>query len=150
MAQKNSGEFVRELREAKGLAIAEVAEKLGVSVTAVEKWEEGSSFPDAVNLQPLCDILGVSEEELRSSKRGMTAEEAAAADALTNKQSVKYGLGAFAVSALLIVLRYTVFTADNVVIHAIGSLGLGIGIGLLVLGAVWFFAGITGKASVNK
>ena len=51
-----------------------VAETLGVSRQAVSKWENGRGMPDVSLLQPLCDALGISLNELFSGEH-ISAEE---------------------------------------------------------------------------
>ena len=51
-----------------------LAEKLGVSPQAVSKWENDQTCPDISLLPLLAKILGVSVDELLSSKKGETSE----------------------------------------------------------------------------
>lgn len=69
MDQVKIGRFVAECRKAKGLTQARLAEALGITDRAVSKWETGKSMPDASLMLPLCDILGISVNELLSGER---------------------------------------------------------------------------------
>lgn len=69
MNDYNFGNFVCELREAKGLTQADIASELGVTPAAVSKWENGSSKPRVEVLFRLAEILGVKPEELMAGKR---------------------------------------------------------------------------------
>ena len=69
MDQVKIGRFVAERRKAKGLTQAKLAEMLGVTDRAVSKWETGKSMPDASLMLPLCEILGISVNELLSGER---------------------------------------------------------------------------------
>ncbi|MBQ9746739.1 MAG: helix-turn-helix domain-containing protein [Clostridia bacterium] len=69
MNDYNFGNFVCELREAKGLTQADIANELGVTPAAVSKWENGSSKPRVEVLFRLAEILGVRPEELMAGKR---------------------------------------------------------------------------------
>lgn len=69
MDQVKIGRFVAECRKAKGLTQARLAEALGITDRAVSKWETGKSMPDASLMLPLCDILGISINELLSGER---------------------------------------------------------------------------------
>ena len=58
------GRIVRERRKALGLTQEQVAEALGISAPAVNKWEREVSLPDITLLPPLARLLGVSPCEL--------------------------------------------------------------------------------------
>ena len=55
---------IRELRQARGLSQARVAEDVGVSKPAVCKWETGVSVPRTELLPMLARVLGYSIDEL--------------------------------------------------------------------------------------
>lgn len=55
---------IRELRQARGLSQARVAEDVGVSKPAVCKWETGASIPRTELLPLLARVLGCSIDEL--------------------------------------------------------------------------------------
>ena len=57
-------EKLYSLRRARQLSQEELAEILGVSRQAVQKWESGASTPDVGNLVALSDYFGVSLDEL--------------------------------------------------------------------------------------
>lgn len=63
------GEFIITERKAKGLTQAKLAEKLFVSEKTVSKWENGNGIPDTNFLPKLCEIFGVSLNELLSGER---------------------------------------------------------------------------------
>ena len=54
MDQKKIGKFICTLRKEKQLTQEQLAEKLGVSINAVSKWERGLSFPDVSLYKDLC------------------------------------------------------------------------------------------------
>ena len=64
MNQERIGPFIAELRKKKNLTQKELAEQLGVTQTAVSKWEKGVSFPDLFLIEDLSNILGVKISEL--------------------------------------------------------------------------------------
>lgn len=51
-------------REKKGISVSSLSEMLGVSVQAVNKWQNGSCSPSIPNLYNLSLILGVDLEYL--------------------------------------------------------------------------------------
>ena len=55
---------IRELRQARGLSQARVAEDMGVSKPSVCKWETGASVPRTELLPLLARVLGCSIDEL--------------------------------------------------------------------------------------
>lgn len=59
MDQNKFGKYIEELRKKKGLTQKELAEKLGLSNTAVSKWECGYNLPDISLFEPLSKILDV-------------------------------------------------------------------------------------------
>ena len=50
-------ETIRRLRREKGLTQEQVAQALGITATAVNKWERGASCPDLALLSPLARLL---------------------------------------------------------------------------------------------
>jgi len=64
MDQEKIGKFIMNLRKEKNLTQRELALKLGVTDRAISKWENGRGMPDLSLLQPLCDILGITVNEL--------------------------------------------------------------------------------------
>lgn len=74
MDQKRTGEFIAQCRKEKNLTQMQLAELLGITNQAVSKWETGRGMPDVSLLQPLCDVLGISLNELFSGEH-LSAEE---------------------------------------------------------------------------
>ena len=64
MDQEKIGRFIATCRKEQNLTQEQLAEKLGVSNKTVSRWENGNSFPDVSMLQPLCDLLNISVNEL--------------------------------------------------------------------------------------
>jgi transcriptional regulator with XRE-family HTH domain len=75
MNQEMIGKFISSCRKDKGLTQMQLAEKLNISNRAVSKWETGKSLPDANNMLELCEILGITVNELLSGERITTMEE---------------------------------------------------------------------------
>lgn len=74
MDQKRIGAFIAQCRKEKNLTQMQLAETLGITNQAVSKWENGRGMPDVSLLQPLCDVLGISLNELFSGEH-ISAEE---------------------------------------------------------------------------
>lgn len=58
------GEKIASRRRAAGLSQEVLANQLGVSRQAVSRWETSESLPDAEKIVQLCQILGISADEL--------------------------------------------------------------------------------------
>ena len=69
MDQLKIGKFIAECRKQKDLTQMQLAEKLGITDKAVSKWERGGAMPDASIMLELCDILGISVNELLSGEK---------------------------------------------------------------------------------
>ena len=69
MDQLKIGKFIADCRKRKNLTQMQLAEKLGITDKAVSKWERGVAMPDASIMLELCDILGISVNELLSGER---------------------------------------------------------------------------------
>ena len=63
------GEFITKERKAKKLTQAKLAEKLFVSEKTISKWEQGKGVPDTEHLPKLCEIFGVTLNELLIGER---------------------------------------------------------------------------------
>ncbi len=72
---KTMGEMISYLRKEKGMTQKEISEKLFITDKAVSKWERNISCPDAAIMPKLCEILGVSAEELLNCKSSQTGKE---------------------------------------------------------------------------
>ena len=64
MDQIKIGKFIAERRKNAKLTQMQLAEKLNITDRAVSKWERGKAMPDASIMLALCDILGISVNDL--------------------------------------------------------------------------------------
>lgn len=55
---------IRKLREEQGMTQRDVAQRLCVNPSAVNRWESGEKRPDLVNLVKLADLFDVSLDYL--------------------------------------------------------------------------------------
>lgn len=69
MKQEMVGKFISTCRKEKGLTQMQLAEKLNITNRAISKWETGKSMPDVSLMLDLCDILGITVNELLSGER---------------------------------------------------------------------------------
>lgn len=66
------GHRLQRLRKQRGLTLAQIAEKLGVSKPTVWAWEQGRSRPIGNRIDPLADVLGVARAELYPDAKATT------------------------------------------------------------------------------
>ena len=71
MNQIKIGRFIAESRKKANLTQVQLAEKLGITDKAISKWERGVAMPDTSIMLELCDILGISVNELLSGEKIM-------------------------------------------------------------------------------
>lgn len=69
------GQIIRQHRKMKGMTQEEMANRLGVTTPAVNKWENGNSYPDITLLAPIARLLGISLDTLLSFREALTQEE---------------------------------------------------------------------------
>ncbi len=63
------------LRKSRGWSQEELGEKLGVTRQTISKWELGSTTPEMEKLSGLCELFGVSANELIGTPEPQTAPE---------------------------------------------------------------------------
>lgn len=68
-------DVIRQKRRERGLTQEQVAERLGVSAPAVNKWESGASYPDITLLSALARLLETDLNELFCFRENLTKEE---------------------------------------------------------------------------
>ena len=64
MDQIKIGKFIASCRKKANLTQLQLADKLGITDKAISKWERGITMPDTSIMLELCDILGVSVNDL--------------------------------------------------------------------------------------
>lgn len=68
-------EIIKEKRLEKGYTQEQMAELLGITAPAVNKWEKGASYPDITLLSPLARLLGVDLNTLLSFHEDLSEME---------------------------------------------------------------------------
>lgn len=69
MDQTKIGRFLAERRKERGFLQKDIAAKLGISEKTVSKWECGNGLPEVVYMEPLCQILGITVNELLAGEK---------------------------------------------------------------------------------
>lgn len=137
MNQEKIGCFIAENRKAKGLTQIEFAEKLGVSNKSVSRWETGKNMPDVSLFLSICDVLGISVNELLIGEH-ITTQESKKADEIlveTIKASNKKLKSAQIVIYILAVLVNALFMI-GVPLSATPSDAMAVPLSALLGGAV--------------
>lgn len=62
------GKFISLKRKEKGITQSQLAERLNISNRSISKWENGVCLPDASNMIELCEILGITINDLFSAE----------------------------------------------------------------------------------
>ena len=68
MDQIKIGRFIADRRKRANLTQMQLAEKLNITDRAISKWENGKSLPDSSIMLELCDVLGISVNDLLSGE----------------------------------------------------------------------------------
>ena len=103
MDQEKIGKFISSCRKEAGLTQAALADKLGITDRAVSKWETGKSLPDASIMIELCNLLGITVNEL------LTGEHITIEDYKTYVCKINIPLGvALIVLAILLIVTVAV------------------------------------------
>lgn len=69
MNQEKIGKFILKCRKDKKMTQSELAEKLGVTDKSIGNWENGRNMPDLSLFKPLCDVLGITINDLLSGEK---------------------------------------------------------------------------------
>ncbi len=69
------GNVIRTYRKELGLTQAEMAQRLGVTTPAVNKWENNNTQPDISLLAPIARLLHITTDTLLSFREELTEEE---------------------------------------------------------------------------
>ena len=68
----NIGSVIKKYRKEAGYTQEEMANRLGVTTPAVNKWENGNSKPDIELLSPIARLLHISLDTLLSFQEKLT------------------------------------------------------------------------------
>ena len=93
-------ENIRSYRKHLGLSQEQLAERLGITLGTISKWERGVCLPDANNIAKLCKLFDISYNELLSGEEinqkdykqhsEKLLEEFSKIETLTNKKFFLY------------------------------------------------------------
>lgn len=98
------GERLYELRKEKHLSQEQVAEQLNVTRQTISKWETDESKPDFDKIVPICNLYGISTEQLLIGDTGNTEnskEELSEEKINEENQELKKKKALFIISGIL-------------------------------------------------
>lgn len=120
----NIGEKLYELRKEKHLSQEEVAEKLDVTRQTISKWETNQSTPDFDKIKPLCELYGITADELLT---GIKKETTTVVDTKEKRaKGIALGVLGYFVAVVWIMISIPVMMINPVVAAGIFLLICGI------------------------
>lgn len=125
MNQERIGKFISLCRNKKNLTQSELANKLGITDKAVSKWENGRCLPDLSLMNPLCEELGITindlingeyieEKELKEKSEIILNKTITYIDETTKKKQKKLCIFFIIIITLLSILIAAYIKKDNI------------------------------------
>lgn len=87
------GQKLYEYRKEKGLSQEEVAEKINVTRQSVSKWETNQSTPDFDKIIPICELYGITPDELISGVKKEDIVDNITKENEDKKKKKAFGIG---------------------------------------------------------
>ena len=154
MDQQKIGTFLKQLRQERQLTQENLAEIMCVTNRSVSRWENGVNLPDLPTLIQLADFYGVELRELLDGGRkpdAMNTPETKSATEETARKVADYSNDVMEkitrrfhymyLTSVITVFIYIVMDhfdfSGSPVLQAIQGSCLGIGLGMLIVGAIF-------------
>ncbi len=143
------GKFLQELRKEKSLTQEQLAEKIGVSRRTVSRWETGSNLPDMDVLIELSDLYEVDLREILNGERKSERmneelkETVLQVAEYSNEEKARllrrmHWLFIAGMAGFIVFLLFEILGLNTTVPYeTIGSFGLGIAFGMVILGVIF-------------
>ncbi|MBE6624666.1 MAG: helix-turn-helix transcriptional regulator [Ruminococcaceae bacterium] len=152
MDQIKIGKFISERRKSVGLTQAQLAERLNITDRAISKWENGRTMPDSSLMIELCEILGISVNDLLygeivSSQCYNNELENALIEAVKEKQSADKRLLSLEV---FIGITGTITLFVVVLLASLASMENWLRIAIIVFGFIIFLASCFYALRINQ
>ena len=118
------GNKLYELRKSKNLSQEELADKLNVTRQTISKWETNQSTPDFDKIIPICNLYGISADELL---KGEIEEKKLIYENNDNSNTKKkligiiIGIFIYAISIAFIMTSIPVFNVNPIIASSILS-----------------------------
>lgn len=113
------GQRLLELRKSKHLSQEEVAYKLNVTRQTVSKWETDQSTPDFDKIIPLCELYGISPDELLTGKKEIQIENDEDFNKSKRAKGIGLGVMLYFVAVSWIMVSVTVMMMNPILASAI-------------------------------
>ncbi|MFM9412987.1 helix-turn-helix domain-containing protein [Peptococcus simiae] len=103
MKKRTIGEGLGDRRQARGLTLADLAGKTGITEETLASWEAGRAYPDAEGLQKIAEALDLGPGDLLADDREVANQDPSMGETITlASQAVGLAMGvAVAVLAVL-------------------------------------------------
>ena len=143
------GKFLQELRKEKRLTQEQLAEQIGVSRRTVSRWETGSNLPDLDVLIELSDLYSVDLREILNGERKSEQMNEELKETVlqvadySNEEKARllrrmHWLFIAGFVGFVVFLVITFLGMDTITPYEeIGSFGLGIAFGMIILGVIF-------------
>ncbi len=137
----NLGERLFKLRRDKKLSQEEVADKLNVTRQTISKWETNQSMPDFDKVVPLCELYGITPDELfielkdkETSKNNEFVINVEEEQLKTSKKAkgIAISVGLYFLSIIWIMISIPVMNMNPIVAAAIFLLICGFSTGIII------------------
>lgn len=127
------GEKLLELRKAKHLSQEEAADKLNVTRQTISKWETDQSTPDFDKIMPICELYGISSNELLSGEKIEKEEVIDYRKLRINRaKGISLGILFFFIAISFITVSVAYIGMDPVLAASIFLLLIGVGVFTIV------------------
>lgn len=147
------GQKLLDLRKSKQLSQEEVSYKLNVTRQTISKWETDQSTPDFDKIAPICELYGISADELFSDKK----EEIKETTILNNNDNRGKRARGIVTSILLyfiatawITVAIPVFTINPILASSIFIIMCGIATCIIVYNSIVYGKKRTKKEEYNN
>ena len=145
MDQQKIGTFLKQLRQERQLTQENLAEIMCVTNRSVSRWENGVNLPDLPTLIQLADFYGVELPDSMNTPETKSATEETARKVADYSNDVMekvthrfHYMYLISIATVLIYLVMNHFDFSGLpVLQAIQGACLGIGLGMLIVGAIF-------------
>ena len=125
-------EKIYSLRKQKGMSQEELADTLNVSRQTVSKWELGDSTPDFDKIVPLCEVFGITTEELLRDKKIESKEGNEDKPNLKKALFISISVFLYFVALAFIILGEELLNLNDGLLVSIFMLIIGVATGLII------------------
>lgn len=145
------GQKLSDLRKSKHLSQEEVADRLGVTRQTISKWETDQSTPDFDKIIPICELYGLSSDELLGNinsddtkeKKGeeINSQEVEKANTIRKRKKsmgISLGILFYFLSVVWIMIAIPVMMMNPIVASAIFLLICGIATFIIVFSCMFY------------